>query len=89
MHILRVLWMEILLYGGISVGFYGLGVIILDIWALPALSNLVQKQMHTLFIVQNLSMMSLLGIGAGYVLLFLLLGTLFSYREWSKKFENR
>lgn len=89
MHILRVLWMEIVMYGCIGVTFYGLGIAVIDIRALPGLSVIVQHQMHTAFVVQNLSIRSLLSIGIGYMLLFLLLWTIFSYREWSKKFENR
>ncbi len=88
MHILRVLWMEISLYGVVSICLYGLWIVVVDIRALPALSNLVQQQMHTPFVVQNLQIAYLLGIGGGYVLLFIVLGTSFSYPEWSKKFEN-
>ena len=89
MHILRVLWMEVLLYGAVSIWLYGLGIVVIDIWALSALSNLVQQQMHTAFVVQNLHVGYLLGIGGWYILLFVLLWTAFSYPEWSKKFENR
>lgn len=89
MHILRVLWMEILMYGCISLVCYGLGVAVIDIWALPGLGFLVQHQMHTPFVVENLGIWSLVSIGMGYVFLFLLLWTIFSYREWSKKFENK
>lgn len=89
MHILRVLWMEICLYGWVSALCYGLGIVVIDIWILPVLSTMVQQQMHTAFVVQNLDIAHLVSIGLGYVLLFLLLGTVFSYREWSKKFENR
>ena len=63
MHILRVLWMEILLYGGVSICIYGLGIVVIDIRALSALSNLVQQQMHTPFVIHNLHIGYLLGIG--------------------------